>query len=810
MNNYNNFFSSSQFFSHDDLNWATTDPYNLFDETMLGSSIFYNPIYGYDNQLLLQSSFPFYEDDINKDANTASTGNYIKEKSIQKPGAPIGYVSNNNSNMEGSSASTIKYNPTNNLYCQQPSTSKKVITQSQIQLQPQQSQSQFQQHPQPQYMLSRANSNDTIFSCISQSSRYDSTEQLQRGGMVRADLSQYDLLYDSESSSSKHYIPTANPRNWSIFDQPRENFFNSIDYDYNLGDNCNSLSFGIDNCCSLNNTINNYNMPLTVDPSAIICNNNNIKLDTEEDDPIIRSILCSESEDEEVYEGNNEKQKQLQQIQKTSLIKSNKIVSDSEDDDDDDVDFDENLEDDTITSSLYTKNHNNIYNKNVSNLDLINTNIANKKNDLSIFTYEVNYSKNNENKDKLYKDDNIKNEIEIKKEIKEENATLSKTDENKNKVENIDGPKRGRKASKIKNETISQDENKDLSSNIGDLSNNPPYTQTKRKRRRGKNSEITDTIISTTSSSSSSMNEMSGNTISKRGRKANVNNYVDSIPKKTVEYNYNKKRMIHQNLQNNETKRKIGQQYVEINNTNYNTTAVVHPNEYKFITLDNQGLYINGKINDNLLQDSNILTVANPNNSLSHIATIDNNMVLPVNTNNLTPSIGNNNSIISIQHQANVQKPTSIVQTVNNTPLPQANSTTRSTSKSNINHTKKAMNGSNTNKPTKKHCSKACINCKRAHLACDASRPCKRCVSQGRTDCVSVEHKKRGRPKCSPDKKAANNLEKKKTNAKNTNVNVNNNSSNSNNNNNSNSDNSNSTTYTEISTNVTLTSFSSN
>ncbi|ORZ24232.1 hypothetical protein BCR42DRAFT_402489 [Absidia repens] len=42
----------------------------------------------------------------------------------------------------------------------------------------------------------------------------------------------------------------------------------------------------------------------------------------------------------------------------------------------------------------------------------------------------------------------------------------------------------------------------------------------------------------------------------------------------------------------------------------------------------------------------------------------------------------------------------------------------------------------------------ACSNCKKAHLACDVSRPCKRCISLGKTDtCVDIEHKKRGRPK---------------------------------------------------------------
>ncbi|RUS23495.1 hypothetical protein BC938DRAFT_475048 [Jimgerdemannia flammicorona] len=48
----------------------------------------------------------------------------------------------------------------------------------------------------------------------------------------------------------------------------------------------------------------------------------------------------------------------------------------------------------------------------------------------------------------------------------------------------------------------------------------------------------------------------------------------------------------------------------------------------------------------------------------------------------------------------------------------------------------------------KTHVPSACVNCKRAHLACDVSRPCKRCVSLGKTDsCVDIQHKKRGRPK---------------------------------------------------------------
>jgi len=524
MNNYNNFFSSSQFFNHDDLNWATTDPYNLFDESMLGSSLFYNPIYGYDNQLLLQSSFPFFEDDVNvnKDTASASSGNYMKDKPIQKTGAPLAYSGNSNTN----------------LYCQP--TPKKPTTQTQPQSlsQPPQPQLQSQpqpQQPQPQYVLNRADSTDTIFSCISQGNRYDSTEQLQRGGMVRADLSQYDLLYDSENSSSKHYIPTANPRDWSIFDQPRENFFNSLEFDYDFGESSNSVSLGMDTYNNINdNSMPNYNLPLTIDPSTIICNNNtNIKLEVEDDDPIIRSILCSESEEEDVYEeeeNDDKKQKQLQQIQQSNLINSNKILSDSEDDDDDDDDADENIEDDVYSTSLFQKNGN-IYNKNGTTLDLINTNIANKKNDLSIFTYDTNYSKKNEYKNKLSKDNNIKNDNLIKHEIQEEIKQVKTED--KSKTENLDGFKRGRKV--IKTETGFQEKAKDLSSNIDD-SSTTNLPQMKRKRRRGKNSEITDSLISTSSTTSTnSMGEISGTVVSKRGRKsANLNNYAEGMQKKRM------------------------------------------------------------------------------------------------------------------------------------------------------------------------------------------------------------------------------------------------------------------------------------
>ncbi|KAJ3292268.1 hypothetical protein HK104_005428 [Borealophlyctis nickersoniae] len=54
-----------------------------------------------------------------------------------------------------------------------------------------------------------------------------------------------------------------------------------------------------------------------------------------------------------------------------------------------------------------------------------------------------------------------------------------------------------------------------------------------------------------------------------------------------------------------------------------------------------------------------------------------------------------------------------------------------------------------------KHVGKACVHCKKAHLACDQARPCKRCVHLGKTDCVDVEHKRRGRPRQSPEEKKA-------------------------------------------------------
>ncbi|KXN68524.1 hypothetical protein CONCODRAFT_72180 [Conidiobolus coronatus NRRL 28638] len=46
-----------------------------------------------------------------------------------------------------------------------------------------------------------------------------------------------------------------------------------------------------------------------------------------------------------------------------------------------------------------------------------------------------------------------------------------------------------------------------------------------------------------------------------------------------------------------------------------------------------------------------------------------------------------------------------------------------------------------------KNVGRACIHCKKAHLACDEARPCKRCVHLGKSNCIDVEHKRRGRPK---------------------------------------------------------------
>lgn len=55
----------------------------------------------------------------------------------------------------------------------------------------------------------------------------------------------------------------------------------------------------------------------------------------------------------------------------------------------------------------------------------------------------------------------------------------------------------------------------------------------------------------------------------------------------------------------------------------------------------------------------------------------------------------------------------------------------------------------------KGHVASACVPCKKAHLRCDAQRPCARCVSHGKEDtCVDVRHKKRGRPRLRDDRES--------------------------------------------------------
>ncbi|KAK5210926.1 hypothetical protein LTR99_004554 [Exophiala xenobiotica] len=56
----------------------------------------------------------------------------------------------------------------------------------------------------------------------------------------------------------------------------------------------------------------------------------------------------------------------------------------------------------------------------------------------------------------------------------------------------------------------------------------------------------------------------------------------------------------------------------------------------------------------------------------------------------------------------------------------------------------------------KAHVASACVNCKKKHLRCDNSRPCRRCVQGGKeSTCQDVEHKKRGRPPLKPEDPSA-------------------------------------------------------
>ncbi|KAG5957905.1 hypothetical protein E4U57_001663 [Claviceps arundinis] len=66
-----------------------------------------------------------------------------------------------------------------------------------------------------------------------------------------------------------------------------------------------------------------------------------------------------------------------------------------------------------------------------------------------------------------------------------------------------------------------------------------------------------------------------------------------------------------------------------------------------------------------------------------------------------------------------------------------------------------AVDSPKAQRKTKGHVASACVPCKRAHLRCDAQRPCSRCISNGKEDsCVDVQHKKRGRPRLRDDREA--------------------------------------------------------
>ncbi|KAG5953961.1 hypothetical protein E4U58_000251 [Claviceps cyperi] len=68
---------------------------------------------------------------------------------------------------------------------------------------------------------------------------------------------------------------------------------------------------------------------------------------------------------------------------------------------------------------------------------------------------------------------------------------------------------------------------------------------------------------------------------------------------------------------------------------------------------------------------------------------------------------------------------------------------------------RQAVDSPKAQRKTKGHVASACVPCKRAHLRCDAQRPCSRCISNGKEDaCVDVQHKKRGRPRLRDDREA--------------------------------------------------------
>ncbi|KAL7822986.1 hypothetical protein V8C26DRAFT_195205 [Trichoderma gracile] len=60
-----------------------------------------------------------------------------------------------------------------------------------------------------------------------------------------------------------------------------------------------------------------------------------------------------------------------------------------------------------------------------------------------------------------------------------------------------------------------------------------------------------------------------------------------------------------------------------------------------------------------------------------------------------------------------------------------------------------------TQRKTKGHVASACVPCKKAHLRCDAQRPCSRCLGNGKEEsCIDVQHKKRGRPRLRDERDA--------------------------------------------------------
>ena len=49
-----------------------------------------------------------------------------------------------------------------------------------------------------------------------------------------------------------------------------------------------------------------------------------------------------------------------------------------------------------------------------------------------------------------------------------------------------------------------------------------------------------------------------------------------------------------------------------------------------------------------------------------------------------------------------------------------------------------------TSRKPKAHVASACVNCKKKHLRCDSTRPCRRCVQSGKEVCESSRSRRRG------------------------------------------------------------------